>query len=111
MHWMKEIQPFVVYSLRTDRDFGKNQTSDMENEYFRKAIVREGSVADQYVGKVAQRAEANLKEFYRLLRQVGLEGTEELISAIRAPSPQPIAIPITITQQALSSTASGYSVN
>lgn len=56
----------------------------MVNEYFRKAIVREGSVADQYVDKVAQRAEANLKEFYRLLRQVGLEGTEELISAIHA---------------------------
>lgn len=54
--------------------------------YFRRAILREGYVEAQYVDKVVQRAEANLNEFYRLLRQVGLEGTEKLISAIHASS-------------------------
>lgn len=57
---------------------------NMANEHFRRAVVFEGQVPDQYVGKVVQRAEDNLREFYGLLRQVGLEGTEDLIAAIHA---------------------------
>lgn len=52
------------------------------NKYFTDAIKREGNVAPVYVEKVSARADENLKRYYSLLRSTGMEGMEELISAI-----------------------------
>lgn len=52
------------------------------SKFFTDAIIREGNVAPAYIEKVSARAEENLKRYYALLRSTGMEGMEELISAI-----------------------------
>lgn len=52
------------------------------SKYFTDAIIREGKVPSVYVEKVSARADENLKRYYSLLRSTGMEGMEELISAI-----------------------------
>lgn len=52
------------------------------SKYFTDAIKKDEKVAPEYVEKVSARADENLGRYYFLLRSTGVEGMEELISAI-----------------------------
>lgn len=58
------------------------ETEHTMSKYFTDAIIRKGYVPAEFIDKVSERADENVRRYYSLLRSTKAEGIENLISAI-----------------------------